>query len=135
MKLMYRGVSYEHEPMNIDLVESDVIGHYRGASYKVQYPRHIPVPQSLPALCYRGVAYGGTAPRKRDVQPPVLATGTVTPPRPIQLNLIAEAARMHAANICRSNERRLQAAKARGDDHLVQLLEQELLQLQCSVEG
>ncbi len=134
MKLMYRGVSYEHKPMHIDLVESDVIGHYRGAPYKLQYPRHIPVPQSLPALCYRGVVYGGTDQQKRDIQPPVLATGNVTVPRPIRFNLMAEAARIHAANICRSNERRLQAAKARGDDRLVQLLEQELLQLQCSVE-
>ena len=82
MKLTYRGNRYESEPTAIDMIDSQVVGRYRGQSITLQYPRHIPV-QPVADLKYRGVAYattptGQVRPVSRHVQSkPAVPTTTV----------------------------------------------------------
>lgn len=135
MKLTYRGVSYDYEPPTIDMMEGELGGKYRGQPWRVSYPRHIPVPQPASALKYRGVSYqtgevadaGTPAPATPAATVPVWAVS----PRNASHAVVSEVSQIHRANICQNLERRIEAAKARGDRQLLQMLEQESQQLTC----
>ena len=137
MKLTYRGVSYNYEPPPIDMMEGEVGGKYRGQPWTVSYPRHIPVPQPALSLKYRGVSYqtgdaanaGVPAPATPVANVPIWAVS----PRNASHTVVSEVSKIHRDNICQNLERRIEAAKARGDRQLLQMLEQESQQLTCSL--
>lgn len=143
MKLTYRGASYEHNPLEVR--ESDIFSHnreaqrrcqalqqnrypltYRGARYttdQVATALSAPSVRTSQTLQYRGVKYvrnlDGTTQvsLKQEVVPNTTAV------------VFKELSRVHQDNLRRNLERRLQSAKARGDQALVGLLEAESKQL------
>lgn len=121
MKLTYRGVQYDYQPPTIDMVEGDLLGKYRGNAWKARYPRHIPVPQAPMNLKYRGIAY--TTHQTTEMVPDTVVAPTAK--RPSDPELVARVSKIHQANICDRLERRLEAAKAKGDRDLVRQLERE----------
>ena len=56
MKLKYRGVSYEYNAPKIEVVESEEVGHYRGATLHFHKLLKA-ISQPAFDLKYRGVAY------------------------------------------------------------------------------
>lgn len=141
MKLIYRGLSYDCDPPSIDMMEGGIGGTYRGCDWQVRYPRHIPVPQPVQDLKYRGVAYRTGETAESRVPASVPARAPAPEPSPVRQAptyvrnraLKNEVATIHFANLCRNLERRMQAAESRGDETLVQLLEKESKELTCSV--
>jgi Domain of unknown function (DUF4278) len=124
MKLTYRGVSYNGELSNLEAIEGEVGGKYRGNQWHYHYPKHIPNLQPKLVRKYRGVAYGEVDPNQCD--------------RPIasyfanqKQTIVSDRANsIHLENIKRNLERRLKAAEASGDRDLVDLLKDESKQLQ-----
>ena len=128
MKLSYRGVAYDYNPPAIDMVEGEIGGKYRGQSWRMEYPRHIPVPQPAVDLKYRGVAYSTYT--KASTQPAIPITSSrklayITKSCSVSQDLTDT----HLANIRRRLEHRLQVAKNRGDERLIRMLEAESRQL------
>ncbi|OCQ93911.1 hypothetical protein BCD67_20535 [Oscillatoriales cyanobacterium USR001] len=134
MKLTYRGTNYEYDIPAADMVESEVGGKYRGQGWNYRYPRHIPVPQQVYDLKYRGVEYKNTGTPNAEV---TLPKKTSEPRRAIAhisakpCVLVPDIAKVHRANLCNILDRRLQVAKARGDEKLLRLLEFEAQQMVC----
>ena len=135
MKLTYRGLDYDYDPPTIDMMESEAGGLYRGCQWQVRYPRHIPVAQPSHKLKYRAVAYCSDATTEAQGLDSTSATipaqvkkiqktGVFSNPKQ-QKALRQEVARIHQANICRSLERRMNVAEAKGDLKLINLLRQE----------
>jgi Domain of unknown function (DUF4278) len=121
MKLSYRGDIYEYNPVAIDMVEGEIGGKYRGQSWTVRYPRHIPVPQPVLDLKYRGVAYRtGTD----TVAKPVMPDGAIAT-TPAVCDSLSET---HLASIRRRLEHRLRVAKDHNNESLIQMLEAECRQ-------
>lgn len=55
MALHYRGVTYDKAPETLETSETDVIGHYRGATWKIRRAKQIPENYASHArLKYRG---------------------------------------------------------------------------------
>ncbi len=146
MKLTYRGVSYESTLPTVELTEGEITGKYRGTAWKQKYPRHIPVPQPKLDLKYRGAAYSvgdpidveATRLRRNYAQaatPSVaVKTDEIAVPKTSRQRASEELRSNHRNNICRSLERRLQAARAKGDEKLIRLLEAESKQIgECSL--
>ena len=132
MKLSYRGISYESEPLVFETIESDIGGKYRGQTWKERYPRHIP--QLKPkSIKYRGVAYS-TLPLPKTCRIPKFQEEEIVPLSLVDLSkpdkvIAQETARIHLENMRRNLERRLEVAEANEDKNLVNLLERESLQL------
>ncbi|HEY9621611.1 MAG TPA: DUF4278 domain-containing protein [Crinalium sp.] len=143
MRLVYRGVGYDYEPTPTDMVESGVKGQYRGQTVDFKYPRHVPAPQPVLGLKYRGASYqttsAGTASTNdlEAVKPVKRAATPVTVPahmRPGQLHpaflnrqaMMNEVSNTHRQNIQRRLAHRLEVAKAKGDQFLVNQLEREM---------
>jgi len=134
MKLTYRGTNYEQEIPTVDMIESEVGGKYRGQAWNYRYPRHIPVPQQAYDLKYRGVEYKSTGTVKTEAtiaQPTVGPRRVLAPVSGKPCVLVPEIAKVHRANLCNILDRRVQAAKARGDERLLRLLENEAQQMVC----
>lgn len=134
MRLSYRGAEYDYEPTSVETTNSGLTGQYRGQSFGFSYPRHIPVPQSVHTLTYRG-AVCRTNPGSRveamASRSAVELSNCITIARlPIamQINRLQkdEVTETHRQNIQRRLKQRIQAAKSRGDELLLQHLEQEL---------
>ncbi|WP_013323856.1 DUF4278 domain-containing protein [Gloeothece verrucosa] len=132
MKLTYRGVNYEPEPATVEYYQGEIGGQYRGQDWHYRYPKHIP--QLRPKLYrqYRGVSYS-TRPVPYAENPVQESTtgGNCCPlthqkPRRVYVD---QTALVHLDNIRRNLERRLAVAKAKGDETLISLLEQESQQL------
>lgn len=149
MQLSYRGNHYTYEPASVDMVDSGVVGVYRGQTFPITYPRHIPVPQSVHTLTYRGASYrttatGGIAPvtQPQEQKRSVAQSAPVQPtyiqrskPVSVPSNLrwssnvqSIEYDKVHRSNIQRRLQQRIEAAKARGDLKLLNLLEHEMQQ-------
>lgn len=143
MKLTYRGHQYETSFSPVDLVESELTGKYRGQSVHLHYPRHVPVPQTPHPMKYRGISYGSTEPRHPHPLHEVKAIASnksqvaetrggallhlAASEKPLDENL----AKVHADHLCRLLDRRRQAAVARGDLHLLRLLDLEAEHIAC----
>ena len=139
MKLTYRGVTQEYDIPTVGLVEGEIGGKYRGQNLNYRYPRHIPVPEQAYDLKYRGVSYSSNPSPKIKAN----VVETVAEPAPARASqeeslagftpftlsfskpITENVAKVHRATICNLLERRLQAAKARGDETLLRLLEGE----------
>lgn len=135
MKLCYRGVEYDYTPPVLEVSESEAIGHYRGRPLHFSYVRHIPFPQPEANLSFRGVAYhtnnhGQVEPvnsdhgAQRSRFTPVFDSMAAA-----RRQLLQESAAVHQMNIRRSLEHRLAVAQSRGDNQLIQQLEDEMHQL------
>jgi hypothetical protein len=132
--LQYRGQGYDVEPIPVEMVKSNIVGKYRGQSYTFAYPKHIPVPQIVSNLKYRGVAYqnneaGAIAsipPTEfwRSVTAPTVRTSSIT----MRQVRKAEVSRIHRENIQRRLQHRLEVARSKGDERLIHQLEQEMRQ-------
>lgn len=126
MKLSYRGVNYENASPILEVTEADIGGTYRGQSWRSHYVRHIPEPPPVHDLKYRGVAYRTGKPA--GAVPSAAAAARCTLPgchKREREKVLNQVARTHLANIRSNLERRMQVAKARGDEKLVRLLEEE----------
>ncbi|MEG4056934.1 MULTISPECIES: DUF4278 domain-containing protein [unclassified Microcoleus] len=123
MKLTYRGSNYEYDIPTVDMVEGEVAGKYRGQNWNYRYPRHIPNPKK----------YGGTNnTKKRDAQAGDRDAAAARTSATVEYYpTVVELAQVHQANICNILDRRKQAAKAKGDETLLRLLEIESRQMVC----
>ncbi|HHP7246096.1 MAG TPA: DUF4278 domain-containing protein [Elainellaceae cyanobacterium] len=54
MSLHYRGVTYDRSPAALETTESEVVEHYRGATYKMRKPVNAPDQHPGIRLKYRG---------------------------------------------------------------------------------
>jgi hypothetical protein len=131
MKLCYRGVEYDYTPPALEVTESEILGRYRGRPQRFSYVRHVPFPQPVAAMKFRGNAYrtdshGGMEPIKAPVaQAESPAYSSMAQAR---RRLLQEAASIHQDNIRRSLERRMEVARAQGNDMLLHQLENEMHQ-------
>jgi len=57
MQLSYRGVTYNHSPKNVEIIDSDVTGKYRGNTLHFHQLKENPGSQDDVELKYRGVLY------------------------------------------------------------------------------
>jgi hypothetical protein len=139
MQLTYRGAHYNYTPRSAEAAqEVDVFNalrpayniHYRGSVYTV-YPNVEPrlaVTQPAGPLFYRGATYslnGETLPSARKVASavssrPALNRKATSP---------AEFAAVHRDNLYKNLQRRLQVARDKQDQNLINLLERELQQI------
>ncbi len=135
MKLIYRGVSYNNELTNLEAIEGEVGGKYRGNQWHYHYPRHIPNLQPKLVRKYRSVAYGEVEPNQYDwlcqcaERNRAIPTYFANQKQPIVSD---RANSIHLENIRCNLERRLKAAEASGNTTLVDLLKDESKQLQLS---
>ncbi len=143
MRLTYRGLPYNHESAVVDEVETQLRGRYRGQSYALTYPRHIPVPQPALDLQYRGIAYRTKTNGEIESREPVTAKTSAMAPtlsnssrndrstgtRPTgKRALMLEMGRVHRENLQHRLQHRLEVAKAQGNSSLVAQLESEMSQ-------
>ena len=57
MELMYRGVSYDYDPLVVETTVAEVGGKYRGQDWKLCNFKKPPLLQPKVNLAYRGVQY------------------------------------------------------------------------------
>ncbi|MEO0842320.1 MAG: DUF4278 domain-containing protein [Cyanobacteria bacterium J06643_5] len=132
MKLIYRGIKYEHASTEAEIVEREVSGKYRGTKWK-RYQSPNSINPHAAELKYRGVAYYSGTPEKIEElkQRKKLnfifkkTSNLFSRKQPVN-NKLAET---HSINLCRDLQRRLKLAKLNGDDNLIQMLEDEANQL------
>ncbi|MBD2258186.1 DUF4278 domain-containing protein [Pseudanabaena sp. FACHB-2040] len=138
MRLTYRGVTYDHNPPSLEVSESEILGHYRGQSHRLSYVRHIPIPQPVADLKYRGISYHTnsngqveTMPRQIKEARPAhqISARPANAMAAARRELLAEAAQTHRDSIQRSLEHRIAVARAQGNESLIQQLEAEKHQL------
>ncbi|ARV59524.1 hypothetical protein BZZ01_13595 [Nostocales cyanobacterium HT-58-2] len=132
MKLTYRGVDYEHNPLIVEATDSEISGKYRGGTtWKRNYPRHIPQPQSTAELKYRGVSYYVGDPLQVEFM--VQCKQRTRTANAVEVGQHkksgGELAQTHLSNIRQNLQRRLHLAKEKGDQDLIRLLEDEAKQL------
>jgi hypothetical protein len=134
MRLTYRGAEYEPELTPVEMLDRGVIGQYRGQTFSVRYPRHIPT-QPVHTLGYRGVTYAIMPDGSRmsvpgrlqtEEQPVRFAADTASIGSRLQRIQREEMENVHRQNIQRRLMQRIQAAKQRGDQQLLQQLEREM---------
>ena len=142
MRLSYRGASYEYTPPTLEVTESEILGKYRGQPWKRQTLQAVPE-QPVQELKYRNVAYVTDRAGKvrtiaqstsLPVVEPVVRPVTNQPLRPISaVNVFrrnrTDWAEVHRHNLMQNLEHRIQVAKARGDQNLVNQLETEMRHL------
>ena len=138
MKLCYRGVEYDYNPPMLEVSEGELTGKYRGCPIRFSYVRHLPIPQPVAELKYRGNAYRTTSKgwiEQISQKPDSIFKKLKSLSKPAnsamkaRRNLLQEAARVHKENIQHSLLHRLQVAKAQGNERLVHQLEDEMHQL------
>lgn len=136
MKLIYRGIKYEHASTEAEIAGREVNGKYRGVRWNRHQSPHLPIHHYAAELKYRGVGYYSGTPeeveelKQRKKLNFIFQKNTSLFPRnrrnqPIN-NQFAET---HSTNLCHDLQRRLQLAKLNGDDKLIQMLEDEANQL------
>ena len=123
MKLCYRGVTYQHKPLTLEVKEGE-FATKDSPPWRYRYPRHV-TPPPKPLLKYRGVCYVDTAIKtqkaKGNPELPSIPQWLALPRR--------EVTQSHLENICRNIQHRLEAARQLGDEDLVSLIEEEYRQL------
>jgi hypothetical protein len=134
MQLSYRGIPYQKTSLILEMTEGEIGGKYRGREFTYKYPKHIPQIKPQLDLQYFGVAYSKIA---TPIEKPELVVNHATHnicPVSIrkQIKINDNFTQIHLENIKSNLERRIQVAKAKGDESLVNLLEQEQLHLEFS---
>lgn len=128
MELTYRGVSHHYDPDTVEIRREEVTGRFRGQELTWRAVTSVSLPESILNLQFRGVPLRASQVDVTSLQPvqPQLNTKTL---HPLQQNFIDQVAELHRRNILLRLQQRLQAAKERGDDNLVQVLEAEQQQM------
>lgn len=140
MKLTYRGLAYEYNPIPIEVAPGKIAGEYRGVTWRRYEPKSVPMSQSFARLKYRGVAYCIGAPQNIQHKEEAinLQNHCAKPTQEVNSRLRSnnrlknkkdELTKIHLLNIRKNLERRLQIAKQRGDTNLVYMLEEEAKQM------
>jgi hypothetical protein len=135
MNFCYRGIKYNKEPLSLEMLDGETLGKYRGQTLKYRYPRHIPHLQPKVLMQYRGVAYStkydANSQAQKVNQEPKTAQSCVChlAHSPSRKPKITTTAQIHLENLRSKLEHRLQVAKLKGDEYLINLLEQEYQQL------
>ncbi len=146
MKTNYDGVQNQYQLPTLELTEAELVSKDKGGNWRYYYPRHIPHLQhkshrqhrdcinnsccSLPATC----KLSRKPSRLASAAAPPLAEDSNAIVTILQFQLKDEKAKQaHLDSIRRNLERRLQAAKASGNDRLIDLLKWESQQLEMSV--
>jgi hypothetical protein len=129
MELVYRGSAYKHEPIGLEITEGEILGRYRGTSWRCHTLHGLEIPGSAnqhQPLVYRGIPYAGGELNAESGRPQVVVLSQKTQTSTLVKQSAAEA---HHRNLQRSLERRLAAAQARNDRALILQLEAESKQL------
>ena len=139
MKLTYRGVAYDYNPPELEVTLASTPTQYRGQQSQYKYARNVPIPQRAERLSYRGVSYQTT--RTGEVQqlgdsakaPNAWATlgsklTTNSPASKARRALLKESTMLHQQNIARSLQHRIEVAKQKGNQALLEQLESEMRQ-------
>jgi Domain of unknown function (DUF4278) len=139
MKLNYRGVDYDASLPTLEVTDSEILCKYRGRPYHYTYVRHVPFPQQVADLTYRGVAYatnrfGQIETVSQPARESIFATlqtkiHQFNPMNEHRRRLLQEAARVHQDNVRRSLEHRIEVAKNQGNMLLLNQLEDEMRHL------
>ncbi|WP_017319116.1 arginine synthesis PII-interacting regulator PirA [Mastigocladopsis repens] len=131
MKLTYRGVDYESNPLTLEPTARTLSGKYRGRTWKRNYLRHISQTQATAELKYRGVSYYIGDPLQVEFM--IRAKHHSNTASAAQVGKYkkngGELAETHLTNIRRNLESRLLAAREKGDQDLIRLLEDEAKQI------
>ncbi|MBW4553838.1 MAG: DUF4278 domain-containing protein [Aphanocapsa sp. GSE-SYN-MK-11-07L] len=128
MKLCYRGVSYDYNPLQVKVAEGPVVGKYRGANWHSTILIDNPVPQIAATLTYRGVTYH-TNGQEQVAQAVPQATPVPAKFAPWRRKAASEVAQAHRTSVLKTLEHRLQVAHNKGDTNLIHILEAEWKQL------
>lgn len=133
MKLKYRGNTYEYNPLTVKETDGEVSGKYRGAEWKHHHCRYTPINENAVELKYRGTTYysGNLQEIEKLKQRKKLNLIFGTSKNQFARNKSKNdrLIETHSANLCRDLQRRLEVAKQRGDENLIQMLEDEANQL------
>lgn len=139
MKLVYRGVEYDHTPPMLEVSESEILCNYRGRNHRYSYVRHVPFPQPQAELTYRGAAYQTDRYGQRQAVEQAETKSVfsafqrrlaeLTPLMDERRQLLRASARSHSESIQRSLDRRIEIAREQGNVHLLQQLEDEMQQM------
>ena len=121
MKLSYRGSNYDYDIPTVDMIEGEVAGKYRGHNWNYRYPRHLRGAQQAQDWQQRDRDRPDCTNRAPKADENVAAVRSAL--------TVEDIVKVHRANICNILDRRLQAAKARGDERLLRLLEIESKQM------
>ncbi|WP_416673852.1 DUF4278 domain-containing protein [Egbenema bharatensis] len=54
MELHYRGSTYNHDDLNVEMADSGIVAHYRGAAAKLRQPKRNLEQHPPQRLKYRG---------------------------------------------------------------------------------
>lgn len=132
MNLSYRGVKYNEKPLNFESIEGENFGKYRSHQTTYRYPRHIAQLQPK-ILQYGGVLYSTQSwatshqgSQNTENSQVCVCSLSQAPLRKPKMTTTAE---IHLENLRQNLERRLQVAKSKGDEDLINLLEREYQQL------
>ncbi len=139
MKLTYRGVEYDYNPPVLETTLSETTGQYRGQTSHYAYVRHLPIPQPAERLTYRGVAYQTT--RTGEIQQLDDRTASKialanlagklkgsSSAAQARRTLLKESTVLHQQSIARSLQHRIEIAKQKGNQALLEQLESEMRQ-------
>lgn len=146
MKYSYRGVEYSPVSPSLEVTETEIIGHYRGTPCRRRYFATTELHQNTYSMKYRGVEYGSSiktdvlneriqaiAPKIPDVVPRSISVGSARghsrPTGHLGICDVSELEKVHNTFIRQTLEHRLAVAKRKGDQNLIQILEQEQHQL------
>lgn len=133
MKLVYRGVRYEHEPATLAVREGEVSGKYRGQVWHRHILTEAPEAQPVRHLVYRGVPYTtGTIEQAmaRPVAEPTMVPSLASVTRNVAAgtvlsNIKSQVTRLHRSNLQHNIEHRMEVAKEQGNTTLLAMLERE----------
>ncbi|MEO1428037.1 MAG: DUF4278 domain-containing protein [Cyanobacteria bacterium J06633_8] len=133
MKLIYRGIKYEHSPVTVEVTTAGVCGKYRGAEWKCHYSQYTPVTDNAVELKYRGVSYYSGNPEKvEELKKRKKLSFIFGDSKKISFrNRVSRNQRnkTHQQNLLRDAQRRLEVAKRKGDENLISILQDEVNQL------
>lgn len=138
MRLCYRGVEYDYNPPSLEVKEREILGTYRGRPLHFNYVSHVPVPQPVADLTYRGVAYQTTSsgevqlregPQRQRQSVFQGIKSTDNSAMQARRQLLRDAAESHRSSIQRMLQHRIEVARAQGNDILLKQLEEEMHQL------
>jgi hypothetical protein len=137
MKLVYRGVRYEHEPATLAVCEGEVGGKYRGQIWQRHILTEAPAPQPVRHLVYRGVPYtmGTIEPAvARPAAEPTMVPSLAAVTRnlasgSVLSNIKSQVSRLHRSNLQHNIEHRMEVAKEQGNMTLLAMLEREFQEI------
>ncbi len=128
MELTYRGVSHHYDPDTVDIRLEQVAGQFRGQELNWRAVTSVALPDPSLNLKFRGVPVRTSqveAISVKQVQPQLRSQVL----HPLQQNFIDQVAELHRRNILLRLQQRLQAARDRGDENLIRMLEAEQQQM------